>query len=151
MTQDYNVFTLPKEDQATGLLLLKSFEQLLDQGIWCTAGIVSALWHAVFEGQWQKLASGQTQYNLTGAPKVTDTTLRWLASAPQRDFLATVLFHLDEATQAKITQRWQVHPQERAELLAGFRRWQYELSHLWQDLQARGWIRSDLTLLKGAA
>lgn len=151
MTTEASVFTLPEADQATGLLLLKTLEQLLDQRLWCTEGIVSALWHAVFEGKWVKLSDGRAQYTLTGAPKVTDPTLHWMARANQRDFLVTVLAYMDQPTQDKVLARWQSNPQEKAELLAGFRRWQYELAALWQDLQSKGWISSQLQLLKGAA
>lgn len=145
------VFQFPKEDQATGLLLLKSWEQLIDQGLWHTGAIVGTLWHAVFEGQWTKLPDGRDYYALSGQPKVSNATLIWLANTTQREFLATVLAYMDEPTQAKVLSRWKQAPQEKLELLAGFRRWQEELKGVWQKLQSEGWVPTTLTLLRGAA
>jgi len=139
------VYDLPEIDRVPALLLLGVIGELRDKGLLCTDSVTSALWHALFETR-----EDQGRLAITGRSKISDETLRWLAGAHPRDFIATILAHMDADLQASTLAQWRARPQERAEIVAGLRRWQEQFRSLWQQMVNSG-QRPLMQVLKGAA
>jgi hypothetical protein len=57
---------------------------------------------------------------------------------------------MDADLQASTLAQWRARPQERAEIVAGLRRWQEQFRSLWQQMVNSG-QRPLMQVLKGAA
>lgn len=139
------VYNLPEVDRVPALLLLGVIGELREKHLLCTESVTSALWHALFE---TREAGGRL--SITGRSKISDGTLRWLAAVHPRDFIATILSHMDVELQASTLAQWRAVPQEKSEIVAGLRRWQEQFRRVWQEMVNSG-QRPLMQVLKGAA
>lgn len=159
-TRQPQKFDFPAIDQPAALLFLASMQELREKKMIYTGSVVSLLWHALFVlkelaahpgGDAPVLRTADGKYwLLTNQPKLSDVTVRWLASVHPQDFLYTLLCSVDAGAQARITQGWRDNPDEKPQIVAGLRKFQDEFKSLLHTLVSRGLLKFPPTLLKNA-
>lgn len=127
------VYEVPEADRPVAMLLLGVLAELRDKDLLSAESVISALWHTLYE-----TTEVNGQLRITGRSKISDRTLSWLATVSGRDFIATVLAHMNAELQTQTLDAWDANPAEKPQILAGLRRWQEDFKRVWREMVERG-------------